>query len=135
MTDRPSSGTGSTARIGRHDLAVLAARSAERPFDLIVIGGGITGAGVARHAAHAGLDTLLLEADDFAAGTSSRSTKLIHGGLRYLAMGDFALVREGALERKSLLAMAPHLTEPRWMLVPATGYATYWKLRPRVPQS
>ena len=61
---------------------------------------------MARHAAQAGLSTLLVEADDFAAGTSSRSTKLIHGGLRYLAMGEVGLVREGALERKSLVAMA-----------------------------
>jgi glycerol-3-phosphate dehydrogenase len=98
-------------------------------FDLVVIGGGITGAGVARHAAQCGLSTLLLEAEDFAAGTSSRSTKLIHGGLRYLAMGEVALVREAALERKSLLAMAPHLTEPRWMLVPARNRLQYWKLR------
>jgi len=113
------------ARIGRQDLERLAGET----FDLIVIGGGITGAGVARHAAQTGLRTLLLEAEDFASGTSSRSTKLIHGGLRYLAMGDIALVREGALERKSLLAMAPHLTEPRWMLVPAASRLTYWKLR------
>lgn len=98
-------------------------------FDVLVVGGGITGAGVARHAAQCGLKTLLLEAADFAAGTSSRSTKLIHGGLRYLAMGDFALVRESALERKSLLAMAPHLTEPRWMLVPAASRLEYAKLR------
>jgi glycerol-3-phosphate dehydrogenase len=112
-------------RIGRHDLAALE----HELFDLIVVGGGITGAGVARHAAQTGLRTLLLEAADFASGTSSRSTKLIHGGLRYLAMGDVALVREGALERKSLLAIAPHLAEPRWMLVPAASRAGYWKLR------
>jgi glycerol-3-phosphate dehydrogenase len=118
-------GPSAPARIGRHDLGAFAGET----FDLIVVGGGITGAGVVRHAAQAGLRTLLLEADDFAAGTSSRSTKLIHGGLRYLAMGDVALVREGALERKSLLAIAPHLTEPRWMLVPAASMATWWKLR------
>ncbi|MFU8814707.1 MAG: FAD-dependent oxidoreductase [Pseudomonadales bacterium] len=101
----------------------------EQPFDLVVVGGGITGAGVARHAAQAGLRTLVLDAADFAAGTSSRSTKLIHGGLRYLAMGDIALVRESALERKSLLAMAPHLTEPAWMLVPAASRLQFLKLR------
>jgi glycerol-3-phosphate dehydrogenase len=113
--------SGSRPRIGDRPLADVAG---ER-FDLVVVGGGITGAGVARHAAQAGLRTLLLEADDFAAGTSSRSTKLIHGGLRYLAMGDIALVREGALERRCLLAMAPHLVEPRWMLVPArAGWVT-----------
>ena len=102
---------------------------AGRLFDLVVVGGGITGAGIARHAAQAGLTVLLLEAEDFAAGTSSRSTKLIHGGLRYLAMGDIALVREGALERKSVGRMAPHLTEPRWMLVPARSIFEYAKLR------
>lgn len=112
--------------------ALTGSRPAEldgRRFDLVIIGGGITGAGVARHAAQCGLHTLLLEGGDFAAGTSSRSTKLIHGGLRYLAMGDFMLVRESALERKSLLAMAPHLTEARWMLVPARGRLEYAKLR------
>lgn len=98
-------------------------------FDLAIIGGGITGAGIARHASQAGLNTVLLEAKDFAAGTSSRSTKLIHGGLRYLAMGDIALVRESALERKSVLAMAPHLAEPRWMLVPAASRSELVKLR------
>ncbi|TNF84237.1 MAG: glycerol-3-phosphate dehydrogenase/oxidase [Gammaproteobacteria bacterium] len=98
-------------------------------FDLAVIGGGITGAGVVRHAALAGLSTLLVEASDFASGTSSRSTKLIHGGLRYLAMGDFALVREGALERKSLKQMAPHLTQPQWMVVPAASRLAMAKLQ------
>lgn len=98
-------------------------------FDLVVIGGGITGAGVARHAALAGLTTLLVEAADFASGTSSRSTKLIHGGLRYLAMGDFALVREGALERKSLKQMAPHLAQPQWMVVPASSRLGMAKLQ------
>jgi glycerol-3-phosphate dehydrogenase len=112
-------------RLGALRLAELDSR----PFDLVVVGGGITGAGVARHAAQAGLRTLVLDAADFAAGTSSRSTKLIHGGLRYLAMGDFALVRESALERKSLLAMAPHLTDPAWMLVPAASRLQYLKLR------
>ncbi len=98
-------------------------------FDVAVIGGGITGAGVARHAALAGLSTVLVEAADFASGTSSRSTKLIHGGLRYLAMGDVALVREGALERKSLKLMAPHLTQPQWMVVPARNRLAMMKLR------
>jgi glycerol-3-phosphate dehydrogenase len=121
----PAAGSSAPATLGQHRPAGLAGET----FDLVVVGGGITGAGVARHAAQCGLRTLLLEAGDFAAGTSSRSTKLIHGGLRYLAMGDIALVREAALERKSLLAMAPHLTEPRWMLVPARGRLGFWKLR------
>ena len=123
MADR--TGTDAPARIG----AVAPSSLDGERFDLVVVGGGITGAGVARHAAQCGLSTLLLESADFAAGTSSRSTKLIHGGLRYLAMGEIALVREAALERKSLLAMAPHLTEPRWMLVPAHSRLQFWKLR------
>ncbi|MEM7219453.1 MAG: glycerol-3-phosphate dehydrogenase/oxidase [Pseudomonadota bacterium] len=93
----------------------------KRLHDLVIIGGGITGAGIARQAAAAGLSTLLFDAEDFASGTSSRSTKLIHGGLRYLAMLDFALVREAALERKSVYAMAPHLAEPLDMLVPVSS--------------
>lgn len=98
-------------------------------FDLAVVGGGITGAGVARHAALAGLNTVLLEGSDFAAGTSSRSTKLIHGGLRYLPMGHVGLVRETALERKRLFQIAPHLTEPQWMLVPAGSRLELLKLQ------
>ncbi|MEB2343476.1 MAG: glycerol-3-phosphate dehydrogenase/oxidase [Deltaproteobacteria bacterium] len=98
-------------------------------FDCVVIGGGITGAGVAREAARRGLSVALLEACDFASGTSSRSSKLIHGGLRYLALGDVALVRETALERKHVHRLAPHLAEPRWMLVPARSRAALLKFR------
>ena len=98
---------------------------------MAVVGGGITGAGVARHAALAGLSTVLLEASDFAAGTSGRSTKLIHGGLRYLARGDVGLVRETARERKAVFHMAPHLTEPKWMVVPAASWLHL--IAPRVP--
>jgi len=98
-------------------------------FDCVVVGGGITGAGVAREAALRGLRVALLEARDFASGTSSRSSKLIHGGLRYLAMGDIALVRDTALERKRVFALAPHLAERRWMLVPARSYAGLLKFR------
>jgi len=98
-------------------------------FDLAVIGGGISGAGVAREASLRGLSVALLEAEDFASGTSSRSTKLIHGGLRYLAMGDVALVRTTALERKQIFRLAPHLAEPRWMVVPARSWAGLLKIR------
>ena len=94
-----------------------------------MIGGGITGAGVAREAALRGLSVALIDGEDFAAGTSSRSTKLIHGGLRYLAMGDFALVREAARERKAVYAMAPHLAEPRWMMLPVASRPALWKYR------
>lgn len=80
-------------------------------FDLLVIGGGITGAGVAREASLRGLRVALVEQNDFAFGTSSRSTKLIHGGLRYLKQFDFKLVREAVEERQLLLEMAPHLVK------------------------
>ncbi len=101
----------------------------EGTFDLAVIGGGITGAGVAREASLRGLRVALLEGEDFASGTSGRSSKLIHGGLRYLAMGDVALVRETALERKVLHRMAPHLAERRWMLLPVRSRAGLLKFR------
>lgn len=98
-------------------------------FDLVVVGGGITGAGVARDASARGLRVALLEADDFAAGTSSRSSKLIHGGLRYLASGEVDLVRRTARERTAVHAMAPHLAEPCWMVVPARNRAAVTKFR------
>ena len=87
-------------------------------YDLVVIGGGITGAGIALDAATRGLKTLLLEKQDFASGTSSRSTKLIHGGLRYLKQLEVNLVREVGLERAILHRNAPHLVIPRKMLLP-----------------
>lgn len=98
-------------------------------FDVVVIGGGITGAGVARDAAARGLRVAVLEADDFAAGTSGRSSKLIHGGLRYLASGEVDLVRKTARERQAVHAMAPHLAEPCLMVVPARNLATATKFR------
>ncbi len=104
-------------------------RLEQEVFDVVVIGGGITGAGVAREAALRGLRVALLEAHDFAAGTSSRSSKLIHGGLRYLAMGDVALVRKAALERKQVFRLAPHLAERRWMVFPARSYFGLVKMR------
>jgi glycerol-3-phosphate dehydrogenase len=96
--------------------------------DVLVIGGGITGAGVAREAALRGLSVLLLDQGDFASGTSSRSSKLIHGGIRYLAQGDIALVREAARERSILRAIAPHLARPLRMLIPAPSLAGRLKL-------
>lgn len=84
----------------------------DRRFDLLVIGGGITGAGVARDAARRGLSVALVDADDFAAGTSSRSSRLIHGGLRYLEHGYIHLVFEASRERRRLLKVAPHLVHP-----------------------
>jgi glycerol-3-phosphate dehydrogenase len=88
-------------------------------WDVVVIGGGATGLGSAVDAAARGYQTLLLEARDFAHGTSSRSTKLIHGGVRYLAQGNVSLVREALRERGILLRNAPHLVHPRDFVVPA----------------
>jgi glycerol-3-phosphate dehydrogenase len=87
-------------------------------FDLLVIGGGINGAGIANLAAQSGLVVLLVEQDDLAAHTSSQSSKLIHGGLRYLEFGELRLVREALAEREVLLAMAPHLVRPLTFVLP-----------------
>jgi glycerol-3-phosphate dehydrogenase len=88
-------------------------------FDVVVIGGGITGAGVALDAASRGYSVALLEKTDFAAGTSSRSSKLVHGGLRYLQNFDLGLVREALLERQLMVKLAPHLVTPLQIVVPA----------------
>src|ERR1700710_278380 len=90
-------------------------------WDLVIIGGGATGLGIALDAVTRGYKTLLLERDDFAKGTSSRSTKLIHGGVRYLAQGRIGLVHEALHERARLLRNAPHLVHDRQFLVPAYG--------------
>ena len=90
----------------------------KRRFDLVVIGGGIQGAATAREAALRGLKVALVEAQDFASGTSSRSSKLIHGGLRYLEQYDFKLVREARAERRLLHQLAPHLARPLPFLLP-----------------
>lgn len=96
-------------------------------FDLLVIGGGITGVGIALDAAGRGLKIALIEKQDFAAGTSSRSTKLIHGGLRYLKQLEFALVREVGHERKTVYHNAPHLVIPEKMLLPITDGGSFGK--------
>ncbi len=99
-------------------------------FDLAVIGGGINGAGIARDAAGRGAKVLLLEAQDLAQGTSSRSTKLIHGGLRYLEHYEFALVQEALAEREALWRIAPHIIWPmRFVLPYAKGLRPAWLLR------
>src|SRR3954465_13113590 len=85
---------------------------AASPLDLLVIGGGIVGAGVARDAAMRGLRTALVDRFDFAFGTSSRSSRLLHGGLRYLAQGRIGLVREASVEKVILRHIAPHLAVP-----------------------
>src|SRR5262245_39676732 len=96
----------------------LAAVQKER-FDVVVIGGGITGAGVALDAATRGFTVALVERDDFACGTSSRSSKMVHGGLRYLQNFDLGLVREALVERQLMVTLAPHLVKPLAFLVPA----------------
>jgi len=96
-------------------LAALAANE----FDLVVVGGGITGAGVALDAATRGYSVALVERADYASGTSSRSSKLVHGGLRYLQHFDLGLVREALLERQLMVALAPHLVHPLPLVVPA----------------
>ncbi len=88
-------------------------------FDVVVVGGGITGAGVALDAATRGYSVALLERADFASGTSSRSSKLVHGGLRYLQNFDLGLVREALLERQLMVTLAPHLVRPLPLVVPA----------------
>jgi glycerol-3-phosphate dehydrogenase len=99
-------------------------------FDLAVVGGGINGTGIARDAAGRGLRVLLVEQNDLASGTSSASTKLIHGGLRYLEHGWFRLVREALIEREVMLRMAPHLISPmRFVLPPAPGLRAPWLIR------
>jgi glycerol-3-phosphate dehydrogenase len=92
--------------------AASLARMAEDAFDVLVIGGGITGTGIALDAASRGLSVALVEKDDFAAGTSGRSSRLVHGGLRYLEHGDLGLVRESLRERGTLYRLAPHLVRP-----------------------
>ncbi len=108
----------------RTELLDRLARSAER--DLIVIGGGATGLGVALDAAARGLSVALVEAEDFAKGTSSRATKLVHGGVRYLAQGNVALVREALRERAHMLRNAPHLVQPLAFVLPLYGARGRW---------
>ena len=99
-------------------------------FDLVIIGGGITGAGIARDASSRGMKVALVEAGDFAVGTSSRSSKLIHGGLRYLENFEFSLVFEALRERALLFKMAPHLVHPLRFIVPVykDSRVGYWKM-------
>ncbi len=115
------------------DLSIHARRRnlhtmAHEIFDVVVVGGGVTGAGIARDAALRGLRVALVERRDFAAGTSSRSSKLIHGGLRYLQQGDVGLVRESATERYVVRRLAPHLAQPVPMVFPLVNRREYAKL-------
>ncbi|URM34478.1 glycerol-3-phosphate dehydrogenase/oxidase [Cytobacillus firmus] len=96
-------------------------------FDLLIIGGGITGAGIALDAATRGMKTALVEMQDFAAGTSSRSTKLVHGGLRYLKQFEVKMVAEVGKERAIVYENGPHVTTPEWMLLPMHKGGTFGK--------
>jgi glycerol-3-phosphate dehydrogenase len=96
-------------------------------YDVLIIGGGITGAGIALDAATRGLNTILFEMQDFAEGTSSRSTKLIHGGLRYLKQFEVKLVAEVGKERDIVYENGPHVTKPEWMLLPIYINGTFGK--------
>jgi len=94
-------------------------------FDLLIIGGGITGAGIALDAASRGMKAALIEKNDFASGTSSKSTKRIHGGLRYLKQFDFWLVKEVGTERAIVHKLAPHLGIPEKIILPLIDGGTY----------
>jgi glycerol-3-phosphate dehydrogenase len=108
-----------SSRLGPLERQTALVRMAEDVFDVVIVGGGVTGVGTALDAVTRGLSVALVEAVDFAAGTSSRSSKLIHGGLRYLEQRDFALVREALHERGLLLTrLAPHLVRPVSFLYP-----------------
>ncbi len=110
--------------------ALLAALAGDT-FDMLIVGGGITGAGIAREAALAGFRTALVERDDFASGTSSRSSRLVHGGVRYLEHGHIGLVFESSRERRLLLELAPHLVRPLAFTWPVYRGARVprWKMR------
>ncbi len=115
------------ARTGAEQGAFTRERALERlaadRFDVLVVGGGITGAGVALDAASRGLRTALVEKEDFASGTSSKSSKLVHGGIRYLQQHEYRLVYENLAERQRLLDNAPHLVTPIPFLIPLFGRA------------
>src|SRR5580692_8407060 len=110
-----------TSSAGRFQRADALRRLASDPFDVLVIGGGITGAGVALDAASRGLKTALVEKGDFASGTSSKSSKMVHGGLRYLQQREIRLVYENLDERQHLLDNAPHLVHKLPFLIPLFG--------------
>lgn len=111
------------------DRAGLLDRMAADPLDVLVVGAGATGAGIALDAAARGYRVGLVERDDVASGTSSRSSKLVHGGLRYLATGDLAMVVEGVRERERLRRLAPHLVRPLGFVVPTDTPLEVWMLR------
>lgn len=128
---RPSRTEWMSARTEAWDRASAIERLRAEEFDVLVVGGGITGAGVARDAALRGLSVALVDAGDWAGGTSSRTTKFAHGGLRYLELFDFGLVRTALAERAVLLSIAPHLTSATPFLLPIHSGRSRpsWELR------
>ncbi|MBT8322690.1 MAG: FAD-dependent oxidoreductase, partial [Eudoraea sp.] len=114
-------------RFSNLDRGEIRNKLSQHTFDVVVIGGGITGAGIALDAASRGLRVALVEKGDFASGTSSKSTKLIHGGLRYLKQFDFWLVKEVGSERAIVHKLAPHLVIPDKMLLPLIENGSYGK--------
>src|SRR5674476_979497 len=108
-------------RLERFDRAEALRRLGEEQFDVLVVGGGITGVGVALDAAARGLRTALVDKGDFASGTSSESSKLVHGGLRYLQQYEVGLVFQSLSERQTLLRNAPHLVQPLIFVIPLFG--------------
>ena len=113
----------STSYLDLRDRSAVFASLEETEFDLLVIGAGITGAGIARDAAMRGLSVALVDANDFGAGTSSRSSKLVHGGMRYIEQGHLGVVREASRERKTLRRIAPHLALSMPVVCPARSRA------------
>ena len=120
MNSNPASAP-SSANANQQRAARWRRLCSDEVFDLLVIGGGATGLGVAVDAANRGLNVALIEAEDFAKGTSSRATKLLHGGVRYLAQGNVPLVREALHERTTLMTNAPHLAQPLPFVMPVYG--------------
>ena len=114
--------------LGAANRGALVKKIKEDDYDLLVIGGGVTGAGIALDAATRGLRTVLVEKNDFASGTSSKSTKLIHGGLRYLKQFEIQLVREVGRERAVVHNLAPHLVINEKMILPLITDGTYGKM-------
>lgn len=113
------------------DTTINSRTTIEPAVDVCVVGGGIHGAGVAQAAAASGLSVALIEKSDWGAGTSSKSSKLIHGGLRYLQSADFALVRESLRERRTLLNIAADIVKPNWFYLPVYEGSAHapWKIR------
>ncbi len=117
-----------TPRFSIIDRAQQLATAQNTVYDMIIIGGGVTGAGIALDAASRGLHVCLIEKNDFASGTSNKSTKLIHGGLRYLKQFEIGLVKESGSERAIVHQLAPHLVVPEKMLLPLIEGGTYGKM-------